>query len=112
MVSKRTGRSGHTGSTDGGNVRDVKIDRIGPVTIYKRGRSYYLYYRENRKTHRKRVDGNLAVAKATALKVAASIGENQPSPISFNATDPKAMVEQYLDFVEKVQDLAWRTQDR
>lgn len=23
--------------TDGGNTRDVKIERIGPVTIYKRG---------------------------------------------------------------------------
>ena len=37
---------GHSGWTDTGHTKDVKADRIGRVTIYKRGRSYCLYYRE------------------------------------------------------------------
>ena len=33
---------GQTGRTAGGNTRDVKVERIGPVTIYKRGKTYSL----------------------------------------------------------------------
>ena len=46
MARKASGPSGHTGQTSSGNVKDVKVDRIGPVTIYKRGLSYFLYFRE------------------------------------------------------------------
>ncbi len=35
--------AGHSGQTASGNTKDVKIERIGPVTIYKRGRASYLY---------------------------------------------------------------------
>jgi len=52
--------------TSSGHVRDVKIERVGPVTIYKRGDVYYLYYVENGTRRRPRVDGNLTVARATA----------------------------------------------
>jgi len=37
---------GHAGTTSNGHVRDVRVERLGRVTIYKRGKSYYLYYRE------------------------------------------------------------------
>lgn len=112
MPRKPKGPVGHTGQTDSGNTRDVKVDRIGPVTIYKRGSTYYLYYREAGKSERRRVDGNLAVARATAAKVAAALGENRPSPLGFQRTTPQQMVSGYLDYVENVQKLAWRTLDR
>lgn len=112
MPRKQSGPVGHTGQTKAGNIRDVKVDRIGPVTIYKRGETYYLYYRENRKSERRRVDGNLAVARATAAKVAAALGENRPSPLGFDRTSPQQLTTGYLDFVANVQKLAWRTQDR
>ncbi len=112
MARKQNGPVGHTGETKSGNIRDVKVDRIGPVTVYKRGETYYLYYRENRKSERRRVDGNLQVARATAAKVASALGENRPSPLGFDRTSPSALTAGYLDFVANVQKLAWRTQDR
>ncbi len=112
MPRKQSGPVGHTGQTKAGNIRDVNVDRIGPVTVYKRGETYYLYYRENRKSERRRVDGNLAVARATAAKVAAALGENRPSPLGFDRTSPQQLTAGYLDFVTNVQKLAWRTQDR
>jgi hypothetical protein len=30
---------GHTGTTSHGNTRDVRVERLGHVTIYKRGKS-------------------------------------------------------------------------
>jgi hypothetical protein len=36
-------RAKHTGQTDSGHTRDVKAERIGKVTIYKRGLAHYLY---------------------------------------------------------------------
>lgn len=109
MPRKQSGPVGHTGQTKAGNIRDVNVDRIGPVTVYKRGETYY---RENRKSERRRVDGNLAVARATAAKVAAALGENRPSPLGFDRTSPQQLTVGYLDFVTNVQKLAWRTQDR
>ncbi len=73
----------HTGRTTGGHTRDVNIDRIGSVTIYKRGDSYWLYYREDGKSQRHRIEGNLAVAKATAAKITVAKEENRPSPLGF-----------------------------
>ena len=112
MPRKSKGPVGHTGQTGSGNTRDVNVERIGPVTVYKRGTTYYLYYRENGRTERRRVDGNLAVARATAAKVAAALGENRPSPLGFERTTPRQMVDGYLDYVANVQKLAWRTEDR
>ena len=103
---------GHTGQTDQGNTRDVKVDRIGPVTIYKRGKTYYLYYRENQKSERRKIEGNLQVARATAASVAAALGEHRPSPLGFERQSPDAMCTGFLDYVANVQKLAWRTQDR
>lgn len=104
--------SGHSGQTGGGNTRDVKVERIGAITIYKRGLSYYLYYREGGLSQRRRIDGNLAVARATAHKVADALAERRPSPIAFTRASPDKMVDGFLDAVASVQKLALRTQDR
>src|SRR6185295_17672583 len=82
----------HTGLTDLGNIRDVKVERIGKITIYKRGDVYYLYYRDGGHTRRPKVDGNLAVARATAAKVSAALAESRPSPLGFQRTSPEEMV--------------------
>ena len=112
MGRKKKAPAGHTGKTAAGNTRDVKVDRIDQVTIYKRGQTYSLYYRENGKSVRRKVDGNLAVARATATKVAASLRDNRPSPLGFDRTSPEDMVTRYLSYVADVQNLALRTQDR
>ena len=33
---------GHTGTTPSGHTRDVRVERLGHVTIYKRGENYYV----------------------------------------------------------------------
>ncbi len=104
--------SGHTGRTEAGNTKDVKVERIGPVTIYKRGQTYSLYYREGGATLRRKIEGNLAVARATAMKVADALAEKRATPIGHRRTSPQEMVDGYLDHIAQVQRLALRTQDR
>ena len=70
--------AGHTGRTAAGHTRDVKVERVGPVTIYKRGHAYSLYYRENGASQRRKIDGNLAVARTTAHKVAEALVAERP----------------------------------
>ena len=88
MSRKTNPSAGHTGRTAAGHTRDVKIERIGKVTIYKRGETYSLYYRQGGLSHRRRVDGNLAVARATAHKVQNAIDEGRASPIAYSHTSP------------------------
>ena len=112
-MGKRTSRAATvSGRTAGGHVRDRKVERIGPVTIYKRGNVYYLYYRESGETKRPRIDGNLAVARATAHDVAKALAIEQLSPFSFQRTSPQELVAEYLQFVEETQRRAWRTCQR
>lgn len=112
MPRRTRGAAGHTGRTDAGNVRDLKVDRIGPVTIYKRGHSFSLYFREHGATRRRKVDGNLAVARATAARVAAALAEGQRAPIGHDRTTPRALVGVFLETAATVRDLAPRTCDR
>jgi integrase len=104
--------AGHTGRTPAGHTRDVKVERVGPVTVYKRGNSYYLYYRQDGLSQRQKVDGNLAVARATAHKVGEALAQDRPSPLAFARTTPEAFAVAYLGAVAGVQKLALRTQDR
>ncbi len=102
----------HTGRTELGSTRDVKIQRIGRVTVYKRGRSYYLYYREAGKSVRRKVDGNLSTARATASKISASLEEGSPSPFGFARTPLDQLILGFLEYSEDVRGLTPRTVDR
>ena len=112
MARKARGPSGHTGQTRAGHVRDVKVERIGTVTIYKRGLSYFLYYREKGVSRRTKIDGNLAAARATASTVSFALANHRRSPLGHQRTSPQEMVFGFLDYVANVQKLALRTQDR
>ncbi len=107
-----TGASKHTGFTTSGNTRDVKVERIGRVTVYRRGKAYSLYYRETGKSVRRKVDGNLAVARATASRVNASLEEGSPSPFGFTRVTVEEVVPLFTSHAEEVQGLALRTVDR
>jgi hypothetical protein len=112
MARKKAHLNGHTGLSPAGHTRDGKVERVGKVTIYKRGAVYYLYYRQGGASQRRRVDGNLAVARATASKVLAALDEGKPSPVAYTRTGPDQMVEGFLDAVANVKRLALRTRDR
>jgi hypothetical protein len=111
VAKKKRFSSGHTGSTVGGHTRYVKADRIGNVTIYKRGKTYSLYYRENGRAIRSNIDGNLAVARATASRANGQLEESQRSLFSFRKVTPKRLVEDYLVYVRDGQKLAGWTAD-
>src|SRR6516165_4830704 len=112
MPRKSAAPAGHTGRTAAGSTRDVKVERIGPVTVYKRGHTYYPPYPQSRVTERRKIDGNLAVARATAHKIADALAERRPSPLSFARTTPQQLADGYRDYVANVQELALRTCDR
>jgi len=103
---------GHTGFTGTGSTRDVHVERMGRVTIYKRGRTYYLYYRDRGRTVRRRVDGNLAVARLTASKVTGALEEGRESPLGFERIAPERFVAEFQEYGESVAGLAFRTVDR
>jgi site-specific recombinase XerD len=103
---------GHTGLTQKGHVRDAKVERIGNVTIYKRGRSYSLYYRENGQSVRQRIEGNLNSARAAASAANQSLEEERPSPFGYRRVGAEAMIDEYVDYVQNVEKLAVRTVDR
>jgi hypothetical protein len=109
---KSAAPTGHIGRTESGHARDVRVERIGPVTIYKRGNTYALYYRQDGQAHRQKIDGNLAGARATAHKVGDALAEERVSPLAFTRTTPGRLSAAYLDAVAGVRKLALRTRGR
>ncbi len=90
---------------------DVKgVERIGPVTIYRRGRTCNLYDRRGGEARRPQVEGNLAVA--TAAGVGKALAEERSSPLTLQRMSPNEFVPGYLLFVEEAQRRAWRTCQR
>ena len=102
----------HTGITQAGNTRQVGIQRIGPVTVYKRGKRYYLYYRERGKSIRRKVDGNIVTARIMASKISASIEEGLPSPFGFTRMKVRDLIDAFVDYSSEVKRLRPRTVDR
>lgn len=112
MASAKPSARGHTGVTQGGNVRFVKVERIGKVTVYKRAKTFSLYYREQGRTIRSPIDGNLAVARSTASKINGQLEDGQRSMFSFQKVTPLTFIDEFLAYVRDVQKLAWRTVER
>ena len=109
---KKSASRGHTGTTESGHLCEVRTERVGKVSIYKRGRTYYLYYREQSETVRRRVEGNLASARIAAGNVNAALGEGRPSPFHFERISPEHLVDEFVDYCKDVKDLAFRTVER
>lgn len=112
MARRKSGPRGHAGHTGRGHLAYLKVERIGRVSIYKRGNTYSLYYRERGQTVRRPIDGNLTTARATASKVNAALEERRPTPFGFRKTTPRELHDRYLGSVRDVQQLALRTEDR
>ncbi|NOZ20431.1 MAG: tyrosine-type recombinase/integrase [Planctomycetes bacterium] len=107
-----TTRNRKRARTQSGATKYEKVDKVGRVTIYRRGNTYSLYYRENGRTERVRIDGNLATAKATASKVNAALEETRPTPFGFQRAEIGDCISDFLDYCEHVKGLSVRTLDR
>jgi len=81
-MARKKSPSAHTAA---GHTRDVKVERIGKVTIYQRGDTYYLYYRQAasptaaRGWQPRRRTGDRA-------QVLTALDEGRPSPIAYQRT--------------------------
>jgi integrase len=111
-MAKKAVPKGHTGQTESGHTRDLKVERIGRVTIYKRGKSYSVYYREKGRSVRRRVEGNLNSARQMASSVNHALEESRPSPLRFERIPIPELIESYLDQCRHVRGLAPNTLDR
>ena len=111
-MGKTESRVRHTGCTEPGSTKDVEVERIGNPTLCKRGKTHYLYYREEKKSIRRKVSTDLNVARTMASKVGVSLREGSPSPLGFELIMVGKLVESYLEHGRAVQQLSIRTVDR
>jgi integrase len=87
---------------DSDRSRYIKTARLGKVTIYRRGKNYWLYFRDGGRSIRKKVDGNLATARATASQVNVHLEQGHTSPFSFQT---KPVTQTVRDFIEHCKDV-------
>jgi len=96
----------HTGNKSKGKDSDrsryIKTARLGKVTIYRRGRSYWLYFRDGGKSIRKKIDGSLATARATASQVNVNLEQGHTSPFNFQT---RPIAQAVRDFIEHCKDV-------
>ena len=90
----------------------IKVTRVGKVSVYRRGSSYWIYFRDSGKTIRKKIDGNLATAKATASQVNVHLEQKQPSPFSFQTRPVAKVVHDFLEHCKLARGLRIRSLKR
>ena len=91
------------------SVRDVKVERIGRVTIYLRGENCWVYYREGGQTVRQRIRGNLSTARSTASRINTSLVEKRPTAFGFERKGIGEFLDEYLDHGKVIKNLSPRT---
>lgn len=92
--------------------RYVKVARLGKVSIYRRGRSYWIYFRDKGRTIRKKIDGNLAVARATASQINVHLEQGRSSPFSFQTKPISQVVNDFIEHCRVVRSLRIRSVQR
>lgn len=92
--------------------RYVKVARLGKVSIYRRGRSYWIYFRDKGRTIRKKIDGNLAVARATASQINVHLEQGCSSPFSFQTKPISRVVNDFIEHCRMVRGLRIRSVQR
>ena len=119
----RASKSRHKGKTDKNSPKKstkkkadaysyVKVGRLGKVSIYRRNKSYWLYFRDSGKSIRKKIDGNLATARATASQVNVYLEQKRPSPFSFDTRPINQVMDDYIDHCRLAKGLRVRTLER
>lgn len=89
--------------------RYIKVSRLGKVSIYRRGNSYWIYFCDDGKTVRKKIDGDLAASKATASQVNVHLEQNRPSQFNYQTKSVATVVDDFLDHCELARGLRVRT---
>lgn len=119
MKKLRTSKSQKTATTkpkskskNTDRSRYVKVARLGKVSIYRRGSSYWIYFRDKGRTIRKKIDGNLAVARATASQINVHLEQGRSSPFSFQTKPISRVVNDFIEHCRVVRSLRIRSVQR
>ena len=75
--------------------------RVGRVTVYTRGRRYWVYYRQG-KVIRRPVGSNRDDALALAARINAELAEGAPNSLAYRPIDVSLLVRAWLDHHEHV----------
>ena len=76
--------------------------RVGRVTIYARGKVWYIYYFENGRRIRRRVGTSLAEAKQLAAQANGQLAARSPALLSFEPISVPELRQRWLDHHEHV----------
>ncbi len=91
------GRASETGKKKSGERR-----RVGRVTVYLRGRTWYLYYYENQQRVRRQAGPSLTEAKKLAAQINAHLAAGTPAVLSFDPVPVAELRTRWLDHHEHV----------
>ena len=89
-----------------------RIDRIGHVTIYKRGPTYHLYYRENGQSLKVPVGRDLNAARKAASEVNSQLHDEQPSTFNFERITVPDFAKSWVGHCRDVRGLSYHTLTR
>ena len=89
-------------ATDSGRGRSARKHRVGRVTIYLRGKIWYIYYCENEQRVRRRVGVSLADAKNLAAQANAQLATHSPAILSFQPISVPNLRQRWLSYHEQV----------
>ena len=83
-------------------ARKVKSFRVGKVSVYLRGKVWYLCFYENGQRRRPRVGSDKETARRLAAQTNAQLEVGAPAPLSFEPLSNAELREQWLHYHEHV----------
>ncbi len=89
-----------------------KVDRIGSVTIYKRGPTYYLYYRENDRSLKPPVGRDLNEARRLASQTDSQLRDMRPTAFNIEHIGVEDFATEWLAHCRTVRGLSHETLKR
>jgi len=103
-----------------GRGRDVRTDRrlsakhihIGAVTLYQRGKVWYVYYREEGRSRRLRASRDKREAERIAAEINAQVSAGVRSTFGYEKISIEEIVPRWLEYQELVQRNSVATIDR
>ena len=86
--------------------------RIGKVSLYLHGGSWWLYYREHGKTVRKRIGADKAEAEKAAAQINHQVASKEPTLLSFVPIEVTELRKRFLEYHENILQSSLGTVER
>jgi len=95
-----------------GAYKYILVERIGSVSIYKRNRIYYVYYRDNGDSKRPAIGPNLNAARRVAGELNAELQSGKPTLFSFQRIGIGGLIDAWLNHCLRVKHVSLHTLKR